>query len=133
MLSPRMMFILDNAAAPIHKVFVEPDDTGMSGLYLVGSAMTGEKSGGARDVDVRLMLSDTRYNVFRAVVGTAGLRFLGVAIGQYLATITGLPIDFQIQQASTANSNHKGPRNPLGYRDFANIIGDGEPKENHHA
>lgn len=128
MLSPRQMFLLDNAAWPIRRAFAYGDETGPSGLYLVGSTMSGEKSAGARDTDVRLMLSDGRYAQLKAAVGMTGIRFLGIAIGQYLASTTGLPIDFQIQQASAANAEHKGRRNPLGTRDLDNFIGDGEPK-----
>jgi hypothetical protein len=122
------MFLLDNAAWPIRRAFCYDDETGLSGLYLVGSTMSGEKSAGARDTDVRLMLSDGRYQRLKDAVGMAGIRFLGIAIGQYLASATGLPIDFQIQQTSAANAEHQGRRNPLGTRDLDNFIGDGEPK-----
>lgn len=131
MLSPRQMFLLDNAAWPIRRTFVYTDGEdrdGFSGLYLVGSTMSGEKSAGARDTDVRLMLSDGKYERLKGAVGMTGIRFLGIVIGQYLASATGLPIDFQIQQTSAANEAHKGRRNPLGTRDLDNFIGDGEPK-----
>jgi len=122
------MFLLDNACWPIRSAFIDREDP-MSGIYLVGSTMTGKKSAGARDTDVRLMLSDLKYERMRAVIGIAGIRFLGVAIGQYLASITNLPIDFQIQQSSAANEEHGGGyRNPLGTREVDNFIGDGEPK-----
>lgn len=127
MLSPRQMFLLDNACGPIRSAFIDPDDP-MSGLYLVGSTMTGEKSNGARDTDIRLMLSDRKYASLNAVIGMTGLRFLGIAIGQYLASTTGLPIDFQFQQTSAANDEHGPYRNPLGSRDIDNFVGDGEPK-----
>lgn len=127
-LSPRQMFLLDNACWPIYRAFAYGEETGMSGLYLVGSTMSGDKSAGARDTDVRLMLADSSYERLKYAVGMTGIRFLGIAIGQYLASATGLPIDFQIQQSSAANKEHSGPRNPLGKRDLDNFIGDGEPK-----
>jgi hypothetical protein len=122
------MFLLDNACWPIWRAFLHGEETGMSGLYLVGSTMSGEKSAGARDTDVRLMLADGAYERLKGAVGMTGIRFLGIAIGQYLASASGLPIDFQIQQSSAANEAHKGRRNPLGKRDLDNFIGDGEPK-----
>jgi hypothetical protein len=122
------MFLLDNACWPIWRTFVHGEESGMSGLYLVGSTMSGEKSAGARDTDVRLMLADSSYERLKGVLGMTGIRFLGIVVGQYLASATGLPIDFQIQQSSAANEAHKGRRNPLGKRDLDNFIGDGEPK-----
>lgn len=127
-LSPRQMFLLDNACWPIYRAFAYGEKTGMSGLYLVGSTMSGNKSAGARDTDVRLMLADSSYERLKYAVGMTGIRFLGIAIGHYLASTTGLPIDFQIQQSSAANEGHSGPRNPLGKRDLDNFMGDGEPK-----
>jgi hypothetical protein len=127
MLSPRQMFLLENACWPIRRAFIDHDDP-MSGLYLVGSTMTGEKSNGARDTDVRLMLSDRKYASLNAVIGMTGIRFLGIAIGQYLASTTGLPIDFQLQQTTAANDEHGPYRNPLGSRDIDSFVGDGEPK-----
>lgn len=127
MLSPRQMFMLNNACEPIRRVFIETGDP-LSGLYLVGSTMTGKRSEGVRDTDVRLMLSDGRYAEIRKVLGVSGLRFLGVAIGQYLASATGLPIDFQIQQTTAANEAHgSGWRNPLGGFSLDDLVGDGEP------
>lgn len=125
------MFLLDNACWPIHRTFTYAGDERdtMTGLYLVGSTMTGKKSAGSRDTDVRLMLSDKKYDQLKAVIGMTGLRFLGIAIGQYLASTTGLPIDFQIQQTTAANEEHGGGyRNPLGTRDIDNYVGDGEPE-----
>lgn len=56
----------------------------------------------------------------------AGL-FLLYVIGQYLASVTGLPIDFQFQQMTAANEKHAKPRNPLGTRSMWNYQGDAEP------
>lgn len=112
-LSPRQMFLLDEACKPIRQAFRTPP-------YLVGTAAI---RGPYRDVDVRLILDDDEYNHL------AGQRpeivpFLGLAIGEYLAARTGLPIDFQVQRQTEANAQHAGPRNPLGVRSLANYAGD---------
>jgi hypothetical protein len=113
-LSPRQMFLLDEACKPIAEAFEPP--------YLVGTAASRQQY---RDVDVRLILPDDRYEQVRAGVGAAGLSFLGLAIGEYLAARTGLPVDFQIQQQTAANHHHPtGDRNPLGLRHLSNYSGD---------
>lgn len=115
--SPRQMFLLDQACKPLAEAF---DAT----PYLVGTAfIPREERGGFRDVDVRLMLSDDQYEALRQA-GPEVIAFLGIAIGEYLTKATGLPIDFQIQHAGTANEQHPHPRNPLGLRDLARFRGD---------
>lgn len=127
-LSPRQMFLLDQACHPIRAAFVDGKGP-MTGLYLVGSAVKGDNSAGQRDVDVRLMLDDAGYAALVAAVGISAVRFLGLAIGQHLAFITGLPIDFQFQQTTAANQLHGGGwRNPIGNRDLDRYIGDAEPQ-----
>jgi len=83
------------------------DDTG--GVYLVGSA--GERAD-HRDVDVRLILSDERFD---ALFGHAPVlwELFSYAVSRQLAADTGLPIDFQVQRQTQANE-HDGLRNPLG-------------------
>lgn len=123
-LSPRQMFLLDAGCAPLRHEF-----PGL-GPYLVGSATTGKNSGGVRDVDVRHLMHDKDYAKFAEAVGISGVRFLGIAIGQYLASLTGLPVDFQFQQLTAANEKHPGThRNPLGVRSMGNFVGDAEPEE----
>jgi len=107
------MFLLDEACRPIAQAFETP--------YLVGTACTHREY---RDVDVRLMLDDETYDRLVEIGGYVPT-FLGLAIGEYLASRTGLPIDFQIQRLSQANELHHGPRNPLGVRKLANYAGDG--------
>lgn len=120
-LSPRQMFLLDNACSPLRHDFPG------FGPYLVGSSMTGEKSAGTRDVDVRHIMRDEEYEAFVQGVGIEGVRFLGIAVGQYLASTTGLPIDFQFQPQGPANEKHGDkPRNPLGVRSMGHFIGDAE-------
>jgi hypothetical protein len=118
-LSPRQMFLLDEACKPIAEVFAMP--------YLVGTAVSRQVY---RDVDVRLILDDGEYGNLHKAVGRLGLAFLGIAIGEYLAARTGLPIDFQIQQQTAANYHHpEGMRNPLGCRTLGNYKGDAPPIE----
>lgn len=112
-LSPRQMFLLDEACKPIRQAFRTPP-------YLVGTAAV---RGTYRDVDVRLILDDAEYDDLVAQRPMV-IPFLGVAIGEYLAARTGLPVDFQIQRQSEANAKHAGPRNPLGVRALSNYSGD---------
>lgn len=114
-LSPRQMFLLDLASKPIWEAFD-------GGVYHVGtSAARGEY----RDVDVRAILADKRYDRLVKAIGSDAVAFLGLAIGQYLASMTGLPIDFQIQRQTEANAKHGGKvRNPVGLRSLADFEGD---------
>ena len=118
-LSPRAFFLLDEACKPIKQAFPE------HGPYLVGTAAEGKTF---RDVDVRLILADDRYDRLAEAVTPVGMAFLGLSIGEYLASRTGLPIDFQIQRMTEANEQHgtgKGTcRNPLGRRSLLNYEGD---------
>jgi hypothetical protein len=112
------MFLLDEACKPIQEAFGH-------GLYLVGTAVQRQDY---RDVDVRLILRDNHYGKLNRAIGRDGITFLGLAIGEYLAARTGLPIDFQIQQQTTANKLHDGMRNPIGVRSLANYKGDARPE-----
>lgn len=117
-LSPRQMFLLDLACQPIAEAF-------NGGVYLVGTAAV---RGEYRDVDVRLMLDDKQHDKLRKAIGTPAIALLGLTIGHYLATITGLPIDFQLQRTTEANARHPGGmRNPLGHRTLDNFKGDAQP------
>lgn len=116
-LSPRQMFLLDLACQPIHEFL-----SGVSGVYLVGTAT---ERGPHRDVDVRAILSDKQHDRLTRAIGPEGIAFLGLAIGQYLASLTDLPIDFQLQRLTEANHHHGGKmRNPLGLRGMRNFEGD---------
>lgn len=115
-LSPRQMFLLDQACKPINEAF------GDFGCYLVGTA---SKRQAYRDVDVRFIMTDKQFDRLHKAVKDVGLAFLGLSIGQYLASLTGLPIDFQIQRMTEANHHHPGGfRNPLGHRSLASYVGD---------
>lgn len=84
--------------------------------YLVGSALERK---GWRDVDVRLILSDEEYE--RLDLGdpthqhqnAKWVSFI-LAYSALGKAMTGLPIDFQIQQQSLANEKYKGLRSALG-------------------
>lgn len=119
-LSPRQMFLLDEACKPIAEAFGAVP-------YLVGSSVRRDGNS-PRDIDVRLMLFDKKYRKMHKAVGPEGMYFLGLAIGEYLQSRTGLPIDFQIQEMSAANAQHGGGmRNPLGTRKLASYAGDTTP------
>ena len=83
------------------------------GVFLVGSAL---KSKQWRDVDVRIILPDERYakmgfgNPFHQNAKRAALEMAFSALGKHM---TGLPIDFQIQQQTDADTRHPGHRNFL--------------------
>ena len=117
-LSPRQLFLLDEACKPIREAFGAPP-------YLVGTAV--EKQA-YRDVDVRLIMADEQFDALRAAVGLSAITFMGFSFGQYLAERTGLPIDFQIQRMTEANAKHSGKRrNPLGTRSLDCYMGDAPP------
>jgi len=79
--------------------------------YLVGSAM---ERGDFRDVDIRLILDDEKFDALFADRSPHLWDLLSIALGDYLRVRTGLPIDFQIQRMTEANEKHHGSRNPLG-------------------
>ena len=84
--------------------------------YLVGSALQTKQW---RDIDVRLILSDADYatmglgNPVTTQTNTKWVAFT-LAFSALGKEITGLPIDFQIQQQSKANRDFDGPRSCLG-------------------
>jgi hypothetical protein len=94
----------------VWSVFGEPP-------FLVGSSLTGKIW---RDVDVRLILADEEYDAMfgdykkpQHINGKwAGLCMAFSSLGTQM---TGLPIDFQIQRRSEANSKFDGPRSALGH------------------
>lgn len=102
---------------------LEPD--GVMGVYLVGTAMEARGDRAPRDIDVRMILTDKTYDRLMKALGSEGIAFMGLAYGQYLHSLTDLPIDFQVQRMTDANNLHRGPRNPLGHRSMANYRGDG--------
>lgn len=86
--------------------------------YHVGSSLVGKVW---RDVDVRLILSDEAFAaMFPEDAAVAHPHSCGKWVALCLAfsalgkSLTGLPIDFQIQQQSDANTKYDGPRSALG-------------------
>lgn len=83
--------------------------------YLVGSAAVGKTW---RDVDVRLMLPDARFDAMFGTFRPFGLGamwcLLTASISALGTDMTGLPVDFQFQPVSHANERYKGVRHPLG-------------------
>lgn len=88
--------------------------------YLVGSALPGENKTGWRDIDVRVILSDEDYEAMglgdpERCHRNAKWVALVMAFSALGKQMTGLPIDFQIQQQTHANKTfgRKG-RSALG-------------------
>lgn len=84
--------------------------------YHVGSSLTSNHDW--RDVDVRLLLPDDEYA--RMGLGDPAnpqhsKRWVShiLAWSHFGKVLTGLPIDFQIQQQSHANLTYSGPRSAL--------------------
>jgi hypothetical protein len=122
-LNPRQHFLLDEACKPFRAAFGNCP-------YLVGTAAVRNGERNYRDVDVRLIMWDEEYDKLAEAIGEPGITFLGVVIGDYLARRTDLPIDFQVQRETEANSKHHGkPRNALGMLDLKHWRGDGRPYE----
>lgn len=84
--------------------------------YHVGSSL--REKAGWRDVDVRLMLPDEEWE--RLQLGDPKLpqhnkrwTALALAWSAFGHALTGLPIDFQLQQQTAANEEFKGQRSAL--------------------
>jgi hypothetical protein len=116
-LSPPEMFRLDLACAPIAEAF------GGFCVYLVGSVTERRDF---RDVDVRLILSDKKYA--RLVRGVDPALF-SLVTSAYLRDASGLNVDFQVQQRTTATERFSDLiRNPLGHRGLDRFRGDARPE-----
>lgn len=83
------------------------------GTFHVGSSLA---RADYHDVDLRCMLPDEEYDrMFDSDRGDGLLLLLNAAISEWLASRTGLPIDFQFQRASQANETFTGMRNAVGH------------------
>jgi hypothetical protein len=80
------------------------------GLYHVGSSLT---RADWRDVDIRALLEDDKFDALFSG-SSLRLKFLNVAVSEWLAARSGLPVDFQFQRQSDANAKFNGPRNSIG-------------------
>lgn len=74
--------------------------------YLVGSCLTTKDH---RDVDVRVMLDGDDYS-------TPFWLGVNLAVSLWGQKVTGLPIDFQVQQTAAANAEFDGRRHPIGMK-----------------
>ena len=84
--------------------------------YWVGSSLT-EKTW--RDVDVRVLMDKKKYSAMglgdpRYPLENAKWRAFARAFSTLGTEITGLPIDFQIQEQSDANKTYPRARSALG-------------------
>jgi len=88
--------------------------------FRVGSSVTQKQ--GWRDVDIRLILSKEEYNKLELGDPERGPEnpkwvSLCYAFSELGKSMTGLPIDFQIQERNYANT-FKGDRDPIGIVPF---------------
>lgn len=88
------------------------------GVYHVGSSL---ERADWRDVDVRMIMPDEEFfKEFPDAHEHCGWEMdpkwllLTVSISDYLSKQSGLPIDFQFQPQTFANTYHKGKRSALG-------------------
>lgn len=85
--------------------------------YHVGSSL--ELKAGWRDVDVRLILPDEEYEAMglgKPDTPHCNAKWVALclAFSELGKTMTGLPIDFQIQQMTKANEEFIGDRSAIG-------------------
>lgn len=85
--------------------------------YQVGSSLTDKEH---RDIDVRTMLDSKDFKKLASVVD---IDRLNMAISIWGQKVTGLPIDFQVQDILFANEQHAGMRSAIGIGGIAK--GDG--------
>lgn len=113
--------LLNEFGSQVWAAFGEPP-------FLVGSALAGKQW---RDVDVRLILDDAEYEAL-GLGDPVRQHQSGKWVSLCLAysalgkAMTGLPIDFQIQQRTRANAEYQGPRSALGIVPLRMVGGDGK-------
>lgn len=79
-------------------------------VYLVGSCL---HRAGYRDVDLRSIVpDDDHYRMFGS--NRMMPHLFGVAISEWIASRTSLPIDFQFQRQTEANAEFDGERHAIG-------------------
>lgn len=95
------------------------------GPYQVGSTVGSEnKKKPHRDVDLRMMLPTKDFKKLQKIMN---IDRLNLAISLWGQKVTGMPIDFQVQDQDYANEKHNGPRSAVWIRGVAK--GDGyDPK-----
>lgn len=94
------------------------------GVFHVGSSITSQDY---RDVDVRLVLADDEFTRMfgpgHKSPATLDFWFLMCwSISEWMQRRTGLPVDFQIQSMTMANTpENKGPRNGLFFANSPDV------------
>lgn len=95
-------FKLDVACIPLWRAFQSH-----GGVYLVGSVL---RKPDWRDVDIRVILDDAEFDRLFPVTDKWGenaqWKIICISISHYLSSVTGLPIDFQIQRQTQANEQY---------------------------
>lgn len=79
--------------------------------YQVGSSL---ERADYRDVDLRCILDDHVFDRMFVSIGSASHHLMNVALSDWLAARTALPIDFQFQRRTEANDEFNGIRNAMG-------------------
>lgn len=102
-------FLLNQACRMVEEAFPES-----LGVYLVGSSITRRDF---RDVDLRLMLLDEDYTKMFPGIGNNGWlhprwSLVCSSIALYLSKASGLPVDFQIQDQTSANRDYPMNNHP---------------------
>lgn len=120
-LSRVQLLALETACVTIYEALTTEHDDAMP--YLVGTALVKPDF---RDVDVRVMVADDRYDR----LDVREWRLLNLTTSAWLTQVTGLPVDFQIQRLSEANAAHSGRRQPLAMTPIiSHFPGDAEPEK----
>ena len=90
--------------------------------YQVGSSLWygPAKNKTHRDVDLRVMLDTKDFKKLQKIVN---IDRLNLAVSLWGQKVTGLPIDFQVQDVKYANKHHKGMRSAVSIGGIAK--GDG--------
>lgn len=95
-------FKLDVACIPLWRAFQNH-----GGVYMVGSVL---RKADWRDVDIRVILDDAEYDRMFPATDKWGenafWKIICISISNYLGSVTGLPIDFQIQRQTNANERY---------------------------
>lgn len=77
-------------------------------VYQVGTSVSSDSY---RDVDLRVMLTAKDFKTLQTLVDIDRLNMVVSLWGQ---KVTGLPIDFQVQDVEWANKKHNGVRSAVG-------------------
>ena len=109
-IGPQDVFLLDQWGRQLQEAFGDAP-------YLVGSVARGERNW--RDVDVRMLIPSRLHRTVLTQSATLAIRTLNVALTLWGRQVTGLPIDFQFQNAEEFHSYDNEIRNPMGPRSKA--------------